>query len=266
VRSTYQSQIKEATAKLFSSVGLQDITATEWHAMGPDLGFPRVLTSPTSLRALNFNPRLEACLARLSRVPNMLLGDICRGGKLRSGLRFKRIDCDPEYGVKLVGQKELFWLEPEGRWISPQHAPAGIYVADETILVAAQGTLGEHEVFCRGEFITGPWLEYAYTEHLLRVRSGNSSISGAFLFAFLRSEMVFRCLRSISVGSKQQDLHRVLLAHLPVPIPDVAVRNEIEQLVRDAYYKRHEASRLEKEAVATVEQAIEEGTRSQPLI
>lgn len=265
LRSEYQTQIKEATNRLFSSVGLKDITAAEWHAMGPDLGFSRIISSET-FRALNYNPRLEAYLKKLSGIPHMLLGDICRGGELRRGLiRFKRIESDPEYGVKLVGQRELFWLEPEGRWISSHLTPNDVFVKDETILIAARGTLGEHEVYCRGEFITGPWLDYAYTEDHLRVRTGNSLISGAFLFAFLRSEMVFRCLRSISMGSKQQDLHRTMLAQLPVPIPDVAVRNEIEQLIRDAYQKRHEASRLEKEAVARVEQAIQEGARSQIL-
>jgi hypothetical protein len=260
LRCEYQSQVKAATARLFSSVGLQDITASEWHVMGRNLGFVHMLESDESLRAMNFNPRLEAFLTKLSQVPHMLLRDICRGGDLQRGLiRFKRIDCEPAYGVKLVGQRELFWWEPEGRWISSQELPDEVFMKNETVLIAARGTLGEHEVYCRGEFITGPWLDYAYSEDHLRVRPGNPSISGAFLFAFLRSEMVFRCLRSISMGTRQQDLHRSLLARLPVPMPDVTIRSEIEQLVRDAYKKRHEASRLEKEAVAMVEMAIQEG-------
>jgi len=265
LRSEYQAQIKEATDLLFRSVGLHDITASEWHAMGRDLGFSRVSTSHTSLRSLNFNPRLEACLTKVAGTTHMTLGEICRGGKLQRSTRFTRVECEEVYGVKLVGQRELFWLEPEGRWISPRHAPSDIFVQDETIVVAAQGTLGENEVFCRAEFITGPWLNYAYTEHLLRVQSGNPAISGAFLFAFMRSEMVFRCLRSMSVGSKQQDLHRELLAQLPVPLPSENVRSDIEKLIRDAFAKRPEASKLEKEAIAMVEEVIQEGTRWQPL-
>lgn len=261
LRSEYQTQIEMATKTLFDSVGLNDITAYEWHRLGPDLGFSHTIDSPVSLRALNFNPRLEYLLAQLRSKPHMNLGDICSEGMLRSGLRFKRIDCDPELGVKLIGQRELFWFEPEGRWIAPQYAPEDIFVHDETIVIAAQGTLGEHEVFCRAEFITGPWLQYAYTQHLLRVRSGKPSISGAFLFAFLRSETVFRCLRSLSIGSKQQDVHHVLLSQLPVPIPPETTRQSIEAMVRDAYQKRHEASRLEKEAVRIVETAIEEEVR-----
>jgi len=261
LRSTYQQQIKEATDLLFRSVGLRDITAAEWHAMGPDLGFPHTLTSSMSLRALNFNPRLERLLESLRGVPHMTLGEICRGGNLQRSTRFKRIECDAEYGVKLVGQRELFWLEPEGRWISTRYAPSDIFVQDETILVASQGTLGENEVFCRGEFITGPWLNYAYAEHLLRIQPGNTSYSGAFLFAFVRSEMAFRCFRSMSIGSKQQDLHHRLLADFPVPVPPEDVRSRIERLVRDAYAKRHEASRLEKEVIAVVEEVIQEGAR-----
>ena len=100
----------------------------------------------------------------------MSLGEICRGGDLQRGLiRFKRIDCEPAYGVKLVGQRELFWWEPEGRWISSLELPAEVFMKDETVLIAARGTLGEHEVYCRGEFITGPWLDYAYSEDHLRV-------------------------------------------------------------------------------------------------
>jgi hypothetical protein len=65
-------------------------------------------------------------------------------------------------------------------------------------------------------------------------------------------------MNSFCMGSIQQDIHRALLARLPIPLPHPAVRSEIEELVRDAYRKRHEAARLEKEAVLLVEKAIEE--------
>lgn len=187
------------------------------------------------------------------------MGEICKNGELRSGLRFKRIDCDTEFAVKLLGQKEVFRFEPEGRWISANHAPDDIFVQDETILIAAQGTLGESEVFCRAEFITGSWLDHVYSQHFIRVRSGVSDISGAFLFAFLRSETAFRCLRSMSMGSKQQDIHKTLLQNLPVPMPPKNIRAEIENTVRKAYQFRQKASLVEDEAVKLVEQTIEEG-------
>jgi hypothetical protein len=153
--SEYQVQVKQATEKLFSSVGLRDITAQEWHEMGPDLGFSHAITSSESLRALNFNPRLNAIFTKLSHQKHLSLGDICNGGDLQRSSRFKRIDSNSELGVRLVGQRELFWLQPEGRWIAKNYVPNDVFVKDETIVIAAQGTLGEHEVFCRAEFITG---------------------------------------------------------------------------------------------------------------
>lgn len=256
----YQAKVKEATRRLFASVGLQDITAFEWHSMGQNLGFTRTVNSSESLRALNFDPRFQQLVAKLASVNHMPLGEICKGGQLERGGRFKRVEAAPEFGVKLIGQREVFWLDPDGRWVSPRHAPDDILVADETVVVAAQGTLGESEVFCRAELITGPWLEFAYSEHLLRVRPGAASeISGAFLFAFLRSETAFRCLRSISTGSKQQDLHRPMLARLPIPIPPEPVRKDIEILVREAYQARHTATALKRSAISDVERAITEG-------
>lgn len=260
LRTDYQRQVEQATALLFDGVGLKDITAAEWHAQGPDLGFEQQISSHISLRALNYNPRFKRLMYDLSRVSHKTLGDLCKNGLLRSGMRFKRIDCEPEHGVRLIGQRELFWLIPQGRWISSDLAPRDIFVKDETILVAAQGTLGESEVFCRAELITNSWTDFAYTQHLLRVRPGMRGISGAFLFAFMRSETVFRCLRSMSIGSKQQDIDRVLLSQLPVPMPEKAVYDEVEELVRSAFSNRHTANALESKAVVLVEQAIEEGS------
>ena len=261
LRNEYQAQIKEATHRLFSSVGLKDITAAEWHNMGADLGFIKNISSSysLSLRALNFNPRFEKILSNITSTDYKLLGDICKGGQLESGVRFKRIDCHFDFGVKLVGQRELFWMEPEGRCIASRYAPNDIYVKDETILVAAQGTLGENEVFCRAELVTGTWLKYVYSQYFIRICSGDPDISGAFIFAFMRSETVFRCLRSMSVGSKQQDMHRAILANLPIPIPPTDVRKEIEFCVREAYQSRQKASVLEQQAISLVEQVIEEG-------
>ena len=77
------------------------------------------------------------------------------------------------------------------------------------------------------------------------------------LFAFLRSETAFRMLRSISFGTKLQYPLPALLQTLPVPYPQECIRNEIHELIVDAYRKRDDSVRLEDEAVALVERAIE---------
>jgi hypothetical protein len=125
-------------------------------------------------------------------------------------------------------------------------------------MVAAQGTLGENEVFCRSIFVTGRWLDFAYTQHFLRVVSGLEEFPGAYLYAFFRSNCAFRILRSMSVGGKQQDIHEVLRAQIPVPESTSADRARIAEIVRSAYRARDEADEKEDLAMGLLDEAVRE--------
>jgi hypothetical protein len=65
--SCYQRLIREATHELFRSVGLRDISATEWHSQDINIGFEVDAPDVTSLRALNFNPRFLALKKSIER-------------------------------------------------------------------------------------------------------------------------------------------------------------------------------------------------------
>lgn len=258
--TTSQVKLNEATHLFFDSVGLSDITPTEWHSWGSDLGFS-TSASVKSLRALNFNPRFDRLCAQIKHGRWKSLGEICLEGTLQRGPRLKRIDAAPEHSYQLIGQKQIFWLRPEGRWIAKTSVGEGVIVPDGTILVAAQGTLGEGELFCRSEFVTGSTLSRAYSEHFLRVIADESVMERGVLFSFMRSETAFRMLRSASTGSKLQDFHYTVLPSLPIPYPEKKVRAECNRLIMDAYKARDEAISLEDKARSLVESAIEEGGR-----
>jgi len=259
LRSQYQTQVRTATRNLFESVGLEDITSGTWHNETPDRGFVRKLCSAASLRAINFNPRFVQLCESVRAQSWRPLGELCKPGTLHRSGRYKRIDADPEYSYQLIGQKEIFWLRPEGRWIAKKSVGDDVLVESGTTLVAAQGTLGESELYCRAEFVWGVALKAAYSEHLLRVVSDETVMPRGCLFAFMRSETAFRMLRSISMGTKLQDHHPEYLQALPIPYPEKRTREEIHELVVDAYEKRHRSVRLEDEAVALVERAIDGG-------
>jgi type I restriction enzyme S subunit len=261
LRERFQARIVEATRDLFRSAGLTHLLDLRWHDQPRDLAFVVSGLGPSSLRALNFAPRAQRLLSELASIPHRALGDICARGQLGSGLRFRRVDAAPETGARLVGQRQAFWMRPEGRWISPAHAPSGIYALDETVLVAAQGTLGETEVFCRSILVTGNWLENVYSQHFLRVVPGDPEFSGAYLFAFLRSEAAFRLLRSMSTGGKQQDLHEELRRRIPVPLCTPEDRERIAETVRAAFRDRDEADRNEDQAMALLDEAVRAAAR-----
>ncbi|MGW1104309.1 methylation-associated defense system restriction endonuclease subunit S MAD5 [Streptomyces sp. NPDC002540] len=258
LRAEFQSSSVSATKDLFTSVGLPELIDVRWHQQERDLGFEVPSVGSASLRALNFAPRAQRLVEKLGSVSGRSLGSICEGGSLRTGARFKRIDSDSEHGIRLVGQRQSFWLRPEGRWISEAHAPDDIRLQDETILIAARGTLGENEVYSRSILVTGSWLRHAYSQDYVRVVSGDSDVPGAYLFAFFRSEAAFRALRSFSVGGKQQEYHPRFLRELPVPLASPAARARIAATVRHAYKCRDQADVLEDQALALLTTAIEE--------
>ena len=261
LRAGYQRQLVGATEDLFTSAGLPELIDPQWHAQPRDLGFEVNCDDALTLRALNFSPRARRIADRLRSVPHRTLGDICAGGMLATGARFARVAAEPGQGVQLVGQRQGFWMRPEGRWISTRNAPPGIRAVDETVLVASQGTLGESEVFCRSILVTGTWLRFAYTEHFLRVVSGIPTVPGAYLFAFLRSEAAFRLLRSLASGGKQQDIHDILRQQLPVPVCTEVDRRRIAETVRSAHRDRDLADQREDEAFAALATAVEGAAR-----
>jgi type I restriction enzyme S subunit len=255
--TAYQRQIVEATGKFFSAVALRDISAAEWHELGRDLGFEQTFPFEPSFRPVNFSPRFKLLCDRVRSTCWKPLGDLCVPDTLKRGGRYRRVDADPEFGYELIGQKELFHLRPEGRWIARKSVGEDVFLSEGTIAVAAQGTLGESQLYCRAEFIWGPWTRFAYSEHMLRVVADKSKILPGCLFAFLRSETAFRMLRSISSGGKLQDNHYYFLPRLPIPVPDKKQQQAIHDMVVEAYEMRHRAVALEDEAIHEVERAIE---------
>jgi type I restriction enzyme S subunit len=256
MRADFQRGITAATRDLFESVGLPELADFRWDDESRDIGFTVPRPERFSVRALNFSPRAARLAERLRSAPHRTLGNICAGGQLRTGARFKRIDADPEHGVRLIGQRQAFWLQPEGRWINPNMAPSDIRQEDETILIAAHGTLGENEVYGRSILVTGTWTEHAFSQDFVRVLSGQPDMSGAYLFAFFRSEVAFRLLRSMSVGGKQQEYHTKLLREMPVPECTLGDRERIAQTVRAAYRARDEADGLEDRAQELLDAAL----------
>ena len=259
LRSEYQYQVRQATQQLFAAVGLTDITCGEWHGSESDLTFTATIKSTSSLRAVNFRPKFHNLCESIKAAPHKPLGEICVPGTLKRGGRYKRVDAEREYGCQLIGQKEIFWQQPEGRWVAEFTLGKDVFVDPGTTLIAATGTLGESEMYCRTEFIWGPMAEMAYSELFVRVVANDAVMPKGCLYAFMRSESAFRMFRSISFGSKLQYLHPDFLPNLPIPYPDPNTQQAIHELVIDAYEKRHRSNVLENEAVAMVERAILEG-------
>lgn len=263
LRVRFQTGVTAATRDLFESAGLPDLVDFSWYRQPRATGFEVEHIGPASLRAMNYDGRAQRLTNIISSVPHRTLGEICDGGELARGNRFARVPTEPGYGYLLIGQEQVFWTRPEGRWIAAKEEEVdALRVRDETIVVASQGLLTEGSLIGRAAFITGRWLEYIYSEHLLRVRSGTSDISNAYLFAFLRSEVAFRMLRSLVAGTGPQDINAVLRKEIPVPECAPADRERIAETVRQAYQWREEADQLEDRAQGLLDGAVRDAANA----
>jgi type I restriction enzyme S subunit len=261
LRVRYQAGVTAATRDLFESAGLPELIDYKWYREPRATGFRVGHIGSVSLRALNYDARAGRLANAIESVPHWPLGEICEGGELSRGNRFARIPAEPGHGLLLVGQEQVFWARPEGRWIAVKEKEVDVLQArDETIVVASQGLLTEGSLIGRAAFVTGRWLEYVYSEHLLRVRSGSPDVPNAYLFAFMRSEVAFRMLRSLVAGTGPQDINAVLRKRIPVPECTPADRERIAKTVRQAYRWRDEADEFEDRAQAILDAAVREAT------
>lgn len=264
LRTEANAELNAASARYLKAAGVEDITPEYWHTNSGRIGFASSV-SKTSLRAINYlpvNKHLEDFVKERS-FSWKPLSAVTEQGTLRSGPRFKRIDAEPEFGVELIGQGECFNLRPDGRWIAKKYLPDDqlLFPPDGAIMIAAQGCAGEHDLFSRAQFITGKRLNYAYSQHFLRVIADENEIPRGALFAYLNSQIAYRIRKGYQIGSMQQDFHPDMIRQMPVPIIDRAEAENIDADVRAAYQKFDDAIDAEDEAIALVEHAIEEGGR-----
>jgi type I restriction enzyme S subunit len=257
LRARFQTGVIAATRDLFESAGLSELIDYRWYREPRATGFAVGHMSSASLRAMNYDVRAHILAEAIASVPHRTLGEICQEGQLARGNRFARIPAEPQYGHLLVGQEQLFWTRPEGRWIALKQSDVHTLEADdELIMIACRGLLTERSLIGRAAFVTGSWLQYVYTEDLLRVRSGASDFPNAYLFAFMRSEVAFRMLRSLVNGTGPQDINAVLRQQIPVPECTPADRERIAETVRQAYRWRNEADQLEERAQGLLDVAV----------
>jgi hypothetical protein len=194
-------------------------------------------------------------LAFLSSRWTASLRDFVEPGGIFNGPRFTRIDCAAPFGVELMSQRDALLIRPVPRRIvMPDVDPDRLFVRPGTIMVGAQGTLGEGEIFGRALFVTEKLAETAFTQHLLRVVP-----AGAFaeaLYAYLTTTVGFRLLRSTAVGTKLLSMRPDLLAALPVPDLAGPVGRAAGESVKMAFAERDSADWAEAEAIRIIEQEV----------
>lgn len=250
----------EATTRLLSEVGLSDLRDDQWHVDTRALGWGEGRMTSESLRSMNYDPRVAEICSRIVAGQHSQLGTLCDPRHFKGKNIFTRIDADPEHGVMLLGQRNAFHLRPDGRWISKRSiADLGLMVPPGSTLIPSHGTLGEFELYCRALIVTERTSRYAFSGDFFRCIPIPGAIESGYLFAFLRSRLAFRMLRSISTGGKQQEQHPEMMFRLPIPRLGSTKEKEIAVLIDSARILYDRGLEAEDAARTLVEHTIGEG-------
>jgi type I restriction enzyme S subunit len=257
----FSSEINKATKQCLAASGLSGVDRQSWQGDRSDLSFMVKRNDLRSLRAWNHSVKSRKIESNIKKGNWDFLGDLVDLDWLKWRVMFQRKTADREFAIEVLSQKQLFSLQPEGKWVSRNyllnHSDKYI-VPEHTILIAKQGTLGENELFCRSEFVCGKsMLNRAYSDHCMRIVSQPKKIHPGYLFAFLRSEPGFRLLRSLAEGSKQQDLHFSTVPKIPIPRLSRKLEQKIGDATLNACNRRSESMEQEKESIRLIEQEIE---------
>jgi hypothetical protein len=194
-------------------------------------------------------------IAFLRRRWSKRLGDVVGPDGLFNGPRFARVRCVPPHGVDFLSQRDAFLIRQFPRRIAAPGFDARLLFAREgTIMVGAQGTLGEGEVFGRAMMVHGRLVRSAFTQHLLRIIP--FAEESRSLFAFLTTLVGMRLLRSTGVGTKLLSMRSDLLRDLPVPELSNEQRMQVDAQVAASMQAREAAEAAEQEAVRVFEEKV----------
>lgn len=211
-----------------------------------------------TFRARNYSPRKKRIIETLSSNKHNDLGSLLMQDPFY-GSRYKRIESKSKNGIYLLSQGEIFEKMPLGRKISKKTISniENDIVKKGTILVPAQGTLGENEIFGRAKFVWGYLEGKLVAGHSMRFIPNEDVIDPGYLFCVLNSALWFRLFRTSVYGTNLLGFIIPILKDLPVPRFSSTEESAIGILVKQAYTLFTEANDLESAAILELEKEIE---------
>jgi len=166
----------------------------------------------------------------------------------------------PAHGVPFLSSSQVFRLDPVGEYlVSRRRTPQleRLLVSNRDLLLPRSGQLGG--IIGRAVLPLATYVGSAASEHLVRVRC--KSVSDAHvLWAVFASGPGYLAAVGTAYGSSIPSLDCALLADLRVPWWTGQLRESLETVVGEMVERRARAIELERQAVASVERAIEEAT------
>lgn len=176
---------------------------------------------------------------------------------------FKHIYVEPEVGVPFYTSGELFRLDRKADKFLSKTETKDLhkYILEEGwILLARSGQLGG--IICRPQFSDSALAGSATSDHVIRIVPNISNVPAGYIYSYLAlSTLGYPLLTRTMTGTSIPALWPIYLKPMPMVKASEDLMAEVDELTLGAFEKRVTATKIEDDAIALVERAIEEGGR-----
>lgn len=207
------------------------------------------------LDATAHDPAAVALRAHLLNSPGgTLLSDLCSGIR-NSNLRKRVYVDDPNFGVPLLGGKQLMQLKPNDlNYLSTALTKKlkREQVEEGWVVVTCGGTVGRTLLVHRN------YDGWVMSQHVMRVIPNENKVNPGFLYAFLASPYGQLQLDQFSYGSVQKELRDFHFADVALRVPDDKGLS-VHEIVIAGFDARADAKDLEDRAFDLFLSAVKMG-------
>jgi len=173
--------------------------------------------------------------------------------EVRAITKFRERTYVEKGGIPMLSSKQIFQIAP----IDVKRLAKGAHTKDlpeiqleeNMIAVTRSGTIGKVQI------IPKYMAEWTASEHATRFIA-SESINAGYLYTWLASDYGYCLITRCSYGSVILEVDKEMFSSVPVPLPNIAIRDEIGNLVLKANQLRDEAWCNELEAITKLENII----------
>lgn len=169
--------------------------------------------------------------------------------------RFSRTYVDEAQGVKFIGGKDLFQLNPStekflSKRVHEKIIQTQLGIKENDLIMPSRGTIGR--LLLAPKHFEG----WAISDNLMRITFDDKDIVG-YIYCFFNSEYGKILLEREIYGGVVNAIEPAHLCEIPIPLlKDKNMQTKINNLVLEANHKRYEAYVLEQKAIKMVNEKV----------
>jgi type I restriction enzyme S subunit len=166
--------------------------------------------------------------------------------------RFKRTYVDSNYGLRLIGGKQINELNPSTeKYLAHSNSDTELKFKANSILITRSGTIGKTAI------VPKHWEDWIGSDHIFRIIPANNDIAG-YLYCWLNTDYALQLIKRNTFGAVIDEIDTNQLSKVEIPLlKNKSKQKEINDKVLQANELRYQAYLRERDAVKMMEEVIE---------